>query len=136
MAYQYKIAGHVYIFDVDYGEEAEVARIIVRSAEGGSEGLFLVDRSGDVESADDLPGFGPNPAARDGIWPDPPHELIRDAQRIALQKMPKDDARTPAGTPAGTPRCVSSAAGGSGEVAAAAGPVRASARRAFSVGDK
>ena len=104
MAYQYKIAGHVYIFDVDYGEEAEVARIIVRSAEGGSEGLFLVDRAGDVESADDLPGFGPYPAAGDRIWPDPPRELVRDAQRIASQKMPKDDdAEGPGENPGGNP---------------------------------
>lgn len=104
MAYQYKIAGHLYIFDVDYGEEAEVARIIVRSAKGGTEGLFLVDRTGDVESADDLPGFGPNPAAADGIWPHPPRELVRDAQRIALQKMPKDDdADDPGENPGGNP---------------------------------
>ncbi len=86
MAYACTIRGHVYVFDVDYGEEAKVARIIVRSAEGGPEGLYLVDCEGELESADDLPGFGANPATRDGLWPRPPQEVVRDAQRIALAK--------------------------------------------------
>lgn len=88
MAFETRIAGHTYVFDVDYGEESEVARIIVRSAEGGPEGLWLVDRDGELEPAEDLAGFGPNPAADDGLWPLPPQECIRDAQRIAEQKHP------------------------------------------------
>ncbi len=90
MAIETNIAGHVYVFDVDYGEESEVARIIVRSAEGGPEGLWLVDRDGEIEPADDLPGFGANPAAEDGLWPRPPQECIADAQRIAEQKHPRE----------------------------------------------
>ena len=91
MAYESEIRGHTYVFDVDYGEELETARIIVRSAEGGTEGLFLVQRDGTAEPADDLPGFGPNPAAEDGIWPLPPAELIADARRIADAKSLEPD---------------------------------------------
>jgi hypothetical protein len=69
----------------------ETARIIVRSAEGGTEGLFLVQRDGTAEPADDLPGFGPNPAAEDGLWPLPPAELIEDARRIADAKSLEPD---------------------------------------------
>jgi hypothetical protein len=90
MAYESQIRGHTYVFDVDYGEEMETARIIVRSAEGGTEGLFLVQRDGTAEPADDLPGFGPNPAAEDGLWPLPPAELIADARRIAEAKNPPE----------------------------------------------
>ena len=89
MAIECSIRRHIYVYDTDYGEEAEAARIIVRSAEGGTEGLFLVDREGNLEPADDLPGFGPNPASPDGIWPDPPEEMIEDARRIALAKTPE-----------------------------------------------
>ena len=86
MARECEIAGHSYVFDVDYGEELAASRIIVRSAEGGSEGLFLVYQDGSLEPADDLPGFGPNPATADGLWPEPPEELIEDARRIARMK--------------------------------------------------
>jgi len=90
MAFQTNIAGHVYVFDVDYGEESEVARVIVRSAEGGPEGLWLVDRDGGLEAAEDVSGFGPNPAVQDGLWPVPPEECICDAQRIAEQKHQRE----------------------------------------------
>lgn len=90
MAKERRIGEHEYVFDLDYGEEELLARIIVRSAEGGPEGLFLVDRDGEVAAADDLPGFGPNPATEDGLWPAPPKEMIRDAQRIACRKNPED----------------------------------------------
>lgn len=86
MAIECTIGGHEYVFDLDYGEEATVARIIVRSAEGGTEGLFLVDEEGNCEPADDLEGFGPNPASDDGLWPDPPDEMLDDARRVALAK--------------------------------------------------
>ena len=91
MAYESEIRGHSYVFDVDYGEELEAARIIVRSAEGGPEGLFLVLPDGTIEPAEDLPGFGPNPAEDDGLWPLPPAELIEDARRIADAKSRKPD---------------------------------------------
>jgi hypothetical protein len=90
MAYERVIHGHTYVFDVDYGEELEAARIIVRSADGGPEGLFLVQRDGSLEPADDLPGFGANPVTEDGLWPEPPDEAIADARRIAEQKYPED----------------------------------------------
>ncbi len=86
MAVEREIAGHSYVFDVDYGEEAAAARIIVRCADGGTEGLFLVFADGSLEPADDLPGFGPNPASRSGLWPEPPEELIADARKIAELK--------------------------------------------------
>ena len=86
MAYERVIQGHSYVFDVDYGEEVETARIIVRCADGGPEGLFLVQRDGALEPADDLPGFGANPAAADGLWPFPPEEAIADARHIAEHK--------------------------------------------------
>jgi hypothetical protein len=86
MATQCTIAGHTYVFDVDYGEESLVARIIVRSVEGGPEGLWLVDREGGLEAADDLPGFGPNPASKSGVWPEPPQELVLAARGIARVK--------------------------------------------------
>ena len=86
MAYECVIDGHTYVFEADYGEELETARIIVRSAAGGPEGLFFVQRDGALEAADDLPGFGPNPVAADGVWPLPPAQAIEDAQRMAEQK--------------------------------------------------
>jgi hypothetical protein len=91
MAIECRIGGHEYVFDLDYGEEELLARIIVRSAEGGPEGLWLVDREGDLEAAEARPGFGPNPAADDGLWPEPPGEMVGDAQRIALAKNPMED---------------------------------------------
>lgn len=86
MAYECVIEGHTYVFEADYGEELETARIIVRCADGGPEGLFFVQRDGTLEAADDLPGFGPNPAAPDGLWPLPPEAAIEDARHIAEQK--------------------------------------------------
>lgn len=93
MAIESEIKGQTYIFEADYGEEAETARIIVRCAAGGPEGLFLVQADGSLEPADDLDGFGPNPVATDGLWPMPPDELIEDARRIAEQKA--SDGITP-----------------------------------------
>jgi hypothetical protein len=90
MAIEKIIGHHSYIFDVDYGEEAEVARIIVRSDAAGTEGLFLVNAEGEIEPGDDIDGFGPNPLTDDGLWPDPPEEAIADAQRIAANKDPDD----------------------------------------------
>lgn len=86
MAYECVIDGHTYVYEADYGEETETARIIVRSAAGGPEGLFLVQSDGSVEAEEDLPGFGSNPVAEDGRWPPPPAELIEDAQRMAERK--------------------------------------------------
>ena len=86
MAYEYKIRGHDYIFEAVYGEGLTTARIVVRSAEGGPEGMFIVGKDGSCEPADDLPGFGPNRAVRDGLWPMPPREVLEDARRIAEQK--------------------------------------------------
>jgi hypothetical protein len=86
MAYECVIAGHTYIFEADPGEELETARIIIRCADGGPEGLYFVQRDGSLEPADDLPGFGPNPATLDGIWPLPPLEAIESARRMAEQK--------------------------------------------------
>jgi hypothetical protein len=86
MAIECEIQGHIYVFEVDYGEETETARIIVRCAAGGTEGLFLVQADGSLESGDDLSGFGPNPVAEDGLWPLPPEEAIEDARHIAAQK--------------------------------------------------
>lgn len=93
MAIECEIQGQSYVFEADYGEEAETARIIVRCAAGGPEGLFLVQADGSLEPADDLDGFGPNPVASDGLWPVPPEELIEDARRIAEQKA--SDGITP-----------------------------------------
>jgi len=92
MAYESEIQGQTYIFEVDYGEESKAARVIVRPALGGPEGLFLVFPDGSLEPAEDVPGFGPNPAAEDGRWPMPPQELIADARRIAKAKNPEQDA--------------------------------------------
>lgn len=78
--------GHTYLYQVDYGEEAAVARIIVRSDAAGTEGLFLVKQDGSLEPADDRPGFGSNPLRRDGLWPEPPREAIADGRVIARQK--------------------------------------------------
>ncbi|ESQ15500.1 MAG: hypothetical protein N838_32040 [Thiohalocapsa sp. PB-PSB1] len=86
MAYQLRKRGHTYLYQVDYGEEAAVARIIVRSDTPGPEGLFLVKQDGSLEPADDLPGFGINRLAHDGLWPRPPREAIADARVIAEQK--------------------------------------------------
>ena len=90
MPYECVFQGHSYVFEVDYGEELETARIIVRSGNGGPEGLFFVQRDGALEAADDLPGFGPNPVADDGLWPLPPDEAIADARQIAEQKGLED----------------------------------------------
>lgn len=78
--------GHSYLFQVGYGEEACVARIIVRSDSVSTEGLFLVKQDGSLEAADDRPGFGTNPLRKDGLWPNPPREAIQDAVVIAQQK--------------------------------------------------
>jgi hypothetical protein len=86
MVYQLRKRGHVYLYQVGYGEEASVARIIVRSDAGGTEGLFLVKQDGSLENADDRPGFGANGLSHDGLWPTPPREAIRDARAIAQQK--------------------------------------------------
>lgn len=78
--------GHAYLFQVDYGEEACVARIIVRTDSVGPEGLFLVKQDGSIEPAEDRPGFGANALRKDGLWPGPPREAVRDAVVIARQK--------------------------------------------------
>lgn len=84
--YTIRSKGHTYLYQVDYGEEAAVARIIVRSDAAGTEGLFLVKQDGSLEPADDRPGFGANRLRHDGLWPAPPREAIRDARIIAQQK--------------------------------------------------
>ena len=84
--YQKRTGGHTYLYQVDYGEESAVARIIVRSDSVGTEGLFLVKQDGSLECADDKPGFGSNALRRDGLWPTPPSEAIRDARQIAQMK--------------------------------------------------
>lgn len=86
MAYTLRQKGHTYIYQVDYGEEAFVARIVVRSDSAGAGGLFLVKQDGSLEPADDRPGFGVNPLRPDGLWPRPPREAIDDARSIARQK--------------------------------------------------
>lgn len=85
--YLIKRRGHTYVYDVDYGEELSVARIVVRGDVQGDEGLFLVKQDGSIEPGDDLPGFGVNAASADGIWPNPPREAIRDAADIACAKQ-------------------------------------------------
>ena len=77
---------HTYVFEVDYGEEMLAARITVNCTGGQGEGLFLVKSGGQVEYADDLPGFSTNPVRADGIWPYPPADAVSDAQRIARAK--------------------------------------------------
>lgn len=86
MAYTLRHKGHTYIYQVDYGEESAVARVIVRSDAKNEEGLFLVKQDGSLEPADDKPGFGVNALRRDGLWPRPPSEAIADARVIAQQK--------------------------------------------------
>jgi hypothetical protein len=86
VAYTIRHKGHSYIYQVDYGEESAVARIIVRSDAATSEGLFLVKQDGSIEPADDKPGFGVNSLRPDGLWPTPPHEAIADARVIAQAK--------------------------------------------------
>jgi hypothetical protein len=86
VAYAVRRKGHTYIYQVDYGEEAAVARIIVRSDARNAEGLFLVKQDGSLEPADDKPGFGTNALRVDGLWPTPPREAIADARVIAQQK--------------------------------------------------
>ena len=86
MAIEIDIHGQSYVFDVDYGEEPDCARIIVRCGAGGPEGLYFVFADGSLEPAKGRGGFGPNPAHPEGIWPRPPAELIADAQRIARRK--------------------------------------------------
>lgn len=87
MAYQTKHGGHLYLYDVDYGEETAVARVVVRGDVAGPEGLFLVKQDGALEPADDRPGFGPNRSRRDGLWPPPPREAVADARAIAQNKV-------------------------------------------------
>ena len=86
MAYTLRHKGHTYVYQVDYGEESAVARIIVRSDAATEEGLFLVKQDGSIEPADDRPGFGVNALRVDGLWPQPPGEAIADARVIAQQK--------------------------------------------------
>lgn len=86
MAVETVIHGHHYVYEVDYGEEPTSARIIVRSADGGPEGLFFVYADGTVEPSRGRGGFGPNPSHPEGVWPHPPGELVEDARRIALGK--------------------------------------------------
>lgn len=88
MAIEVLIRGHHYIYEVDYGEEPSSARIIVRCADGGPEGLFFVYADGTVEPSRGRGGFGPNPVHPEGIWPHPPAESVEDARRIARQKVP------------------------------------------------
>ncbi|MGB5831239.1 MAG: hypothetical protein WBG92_04520 [Thiohalocapsa sp.] len=84
--YTIRSKGHTYLYQVDYGEEAYVARIIVRADSAGTEGLFLVKQDGSLEPADDRDGFGANGLRTDGLWPKPPREAISDARVIAQQK--------------------------------------------------
>jgi len=84
--YRVRRKGHSYLYQVDYGEETAVARIIVRSDAVNAEGLFLVKQDGSVEPASDKPGFGANALSVDGLWPTPPQEAIADARVIARQK--------------------------------------------------
>jgi hypothetical protein len=84
--YTRHVRGHLYLYQVDYGEEASVSRIIVRSDAAGTEGLYLVKQDGSLEPADDRPGFGINPLRKDGLWPLPPGEAVRDGRVIACQK--------------------------------------------------
>jgi hypothetical protein len=86
LAYTIRHKGHVYIYQVDYGEESAVARIIVRADAASAEGLFLVKQDGSIEPADDKQGFGTNSLRTDGLWPTPPREAIADARVIAQQK--------------------------------------------------
>jgi hypothetical protein len=83
--------GHTYLYQVDYGEEALVSRIIVRSDVASTEGLFLVKQDGSIEPAEDRGSFGANPLTRDGLWPKPPREAIRDAVTIAGNKSHVND---------------------------------------------
>jgi hypothetical protein len=87
LAYTVRQKGHTYIYQVDYGEELAVSRIIVRSDVNNAEGVFLVKQDGSLEPADDKPGFGPNSLTRDGLWPMPPREAVADARIIAQQKL-------------------------------------------------
>jgi hypothetical protein len=91
MAIERDIRGQSYVFEVDYGEELDCARIIVRCSAGGPEGLYFVYADGSMEPAKGRGGFGPNPAHSEGIWPQPPAELIADARRIAQRKTTEDD---------------------------------------------
>ncbi len=84
--YTLRKGGHSYLYQVGFGEELAVARVIVRCDAGGTEGLFLVKQDGSIEPADDRPGFGTNPLRADGVWPNPPREAIRDAREIAQHK--------------------------------------------------
>ena len=63
--YTLKSKGHTYLYQVDYGEENAVARIIVRADAAGTEGLFLVKPDGSLEPADDRDGFGANALRHD-----------------------------------------------------------------------
>lgn len=85
MAYEVEYEGHVYFYEVDYGEELGVARIVIRS-DSKNAGLFFVKPNGMFDPAVDTPGFGVNTLAQDGVWPDPPREAIEDVVKIARQK--------------------------------------------------
>jgi hypothetical protein len=74
--------GHSSLYQVDYGEDACVALIVVRSVYVSTERLFLVKQSDSIESADGRVGFGVNPLRKDGLWPSPPREAVRDAVMI------------------------------------------------------
>lgn len=95
MAIESIIQGQSYVFEVDYGEESGSARIVVRCAAGGPEGLFFVYPDGSIEPAKGRGGFGANPADPEGIWPRPPAELIEDARRIARLKAEEDGREVP-----------------------------------------
>jgi hypothetical protein len=84
--YTIRRKGHTYVYQVDYGEDAAVALIVVRSDAKNAEGLFLVKQDGSVEPAHDRPGFGTNRLSHDGLWPAPPREAVADARVIAQQK--------------------------------------------------
>jgi hypothetical protein len=86
LVYTLRHKGHAYYYQVDFGEESAVARIVVRSDAPNAEGLFLVKQDGSLEPADDKPGFGTNALRADGLWPSPPREAIADARVIAEQK--------------------------------------------------
>jgi hypothetical protein len=87
MPYMLRHRGHTYTYQVDFGEEQAVARIIVRSDAPNAEGLYLVKQDGSLEHADDKPGFGANRLENDGLWPTPPREAIADARVIAQRKF-------------------------------------------------
>ncbi|NEV63038.1 hypothetical protein [Thiorhodococcus minor] len=64
--------GHTHVYQVSYGEEACVARTIVRAYSAAGERLFLAKQHGALEPADGRPGFEVSPLSPDGLWPTPP----------------------------------------------------------------